>query len=343
MSIDLNHIQSQLEVVKKTRPQVDTAKVLRAVELVFNQSMNLREAGEVMGCSHEAIRLKLAYVGLKVPKRPNKNLRHPILSSRKKLIAALDTFVTIEALSRVCDCSHGHIKYWLNYHGVAYTKNYRGKNHHAFVTGFYLDGKGYPRVLSSLVGYEKINPEWSETQHTAQAHRVVVEKGLLGQETPDPFEIHHIDRNVRNYNPGNLALVTRKQHIWIHKAIDTALEEMSLGSPTPERKKYLEKMLGGELDAWVRQLSAANLKAARFQITVEALARGERAPTFPNRANDVFLDIRDIEIRAGLDDGSCPPVEEPAPKNPLRRTTRLIPIEAPKDAAVLCDETKAAA
>lgn len=50
------------------------------------------------------------------------------------------------------------------------------------------------------------------------SHRMVASI-IVGSEFPSSYEVHHIDHNHNNDNPENLVIVTREQHVLLHRML----------------------------------------------------------------------------------------------------------------------------
>lgn len=92
-------------------------------------------------------------------------------------------------------CYHEYIKY----------NPIKGESHHRWNNGEYNHPHGYLSILQSDGTYKL-------------EHRIVMEE-YLGRQLSSDEIIHHIDGDKRNNNIDNLQIVTRAEHIAIHREL----------------------------------------------------------------------------------------------------------------------------
>lgn len=85
----------------------------------------------------------------------------------------------------------------------------KGESHHNYI-GLCDDGNGY---------YTVVKPEWYSSRKKGNRvfyHHVVMCKALGITEIPKGFCVHHIDRNPKNNDISNLALLSLSAHAKLH-------------------------------------------------------------------------------------------------------------------------------
>lgn len=293
-SVDLSHLS----------PKVDTDRVRSAVKLVFDDKLNLGEAALFLGVSKQRVHQIIHNSArLEVPNYPRVGRNHPILTDKEKLSTALAENLTIVQTAESLGCKTGNVYSWINFHNINY-KPVRptGRRNKNFKSGFYMtkaDGTGRARVLCSLFGYAKINPDWCSTQHTINVERVLIECGLLGAKLPAGFELHHIDGNPLHNHPSNLAVVTRLQHRRLHILETTLLEQLVTSGNAPKRSQKLVSLLNSGMDDLARGFHEANLTICKQLITMQNMKKGKLFTRFPDKQMELYEEIRALAIRAG--------------------------------------------
>lgn len=86
--------------------------------------------------------------------------------------------------------------------GIAYKTRYFGKNNPNY-RGRTLDYDGYPLAVSLI--------------HGGALHREVVREFLNLKKIPKGYHVHHKDCDIFNNEPSNLAVISIKDHQWLHK------------------------------------------------------------------------------------------------------------------------------
>lgn len=176
----------------------------KLLELHYSKNLSVTEIASLYGCHRDSVRVAMTRFGIV----PRGKIRKPLNDDLKAALVTLyiEQKLSVRQVAKIIGKSHSFVSDKLREIGIDVDDrmdSLQSERNPCWKSGK-TESCGYVQISSRKVSQKK------KTEHQ------IVMETYIGRELKENEVVHHIDRNKKNNNINNLALMDRSAHARLH-------------------------------------------------------------------------------------------------------------------------------